>query len=317
MINQQLLDFIKSQLLKGVDKETITSDLVSNGWALVDIEDGFNSPIINPSKIASPVLMPSNEPIFIEENHSNKKLIFTVVGILLFIALVVSGYFFRNNLPIVKDLIKSSSTKAGELTQDQILQAQIEKSKLEEAQQDQTPVVTETTPEQDLSVKTEEKTPIVTPVVASKVVVKNGQIDCGKDMTCFLNATKTCLLAVVEQDQTVDEHVFNRTERRRMTLTGFNPSKNCGFISQIINSTVDYTTEYKTQTVYKNLTNEEKQQWLIRTNAEVRDTIGDTFTCEIPFNSLIDLITNFSKGIYSNSRGVASGSCENSKVINL
>lgn len=41
MINQQLLDFIKSQLLKGVDKETITKELLEGGWVAKDIDEGF------------------------------------------------------------------------------------------------------------------------------------------------------------------------------------------------------------------------------------------------------------------------------------
>lgn len=42
MINQQLLDFIKSQLSQGLTKEKISSELLANGWNARDIEEGFN-----------------------------------------------------------------------------------------------------------------------------------------------------------------------------------------------------------------------------------------------------------------------------------
>lgn len=327
MINQQLLDFIKSQLSKGTDKETITKELLGSGWTQSDIDEGFNTvntPVINP--IVNPVINPIVNPVISSNinnsiltqttNHSGKKVLLIIIALFI-IAGGVSGYYFRNDIPIIKDLIKTKALlPVNQIKQEGNTQPQIQKEETVIPQQEQNKNVTGSEPVQQSEpvVKTEDKK-VSTKNNLPQNTIKTGQIDCGKDMTCFLNATKTCSLAIVEQDQTVDEHVFNRTERRRMTLTGFNPSKNCGFISQIINSTVDYTTEYKTQPVYKNLTNEEKQQWLIRTNAEVRDTIGDTFTCEIPFNSLVDLITNYSKGIYSNSSGFASGSCENSKVV--
>jgi hypothetical protein len=41
MINQQLLDFIKQQLSKGISKDKITSDLLSNGWNIEDVAEGF------------------------------------------------------------------------------------------------------------------------------------------------------------------------------------------------------------------------------------------------------------------------------------
>ena len=42
MINQSLLDFIKQQLQKGVDKDTISKQLLTNGWTEEDIAEGFD-----------------------------------------------------------------------------------------------------------------------------------------------------------------------------------------------------------------------------------------------------------------------------------
>lgn len=42
MDNQQLLDIIKQQLQQGVSRETITSNLISQGWQQSDINDAFS-----------------------------------------------------------------------------------------------------------------------------------------------------------------------------------------------------------------------------------------------------------------------------------
>lgn len=289
MINQQLIDFIKQSLQQGVTKEKITSDLIANRWTPTDINEGFDSlntpTVINPSPIISPVSVISSEPIINKKNNLNKKPIFLIAGILFILALGASGYYFRNDLPIIKDLIKSNTTKAGELTQNQ--------TNLEEIQ-----------------------TQTATPVVENNIgATKTDEIDCGKDMTCFMNAIKTCSPAIVEQDQIVDESVFNRTDKIKMTLTGFNSVNNCGFIIKVINSTADYTTEYKTKSVYITLTNEEKQQWLTKTNESVRNTIGNIIKCSLSINYLTELIANFAKDNYSSSTGMGSGSCEYSKEV--
>ena len=41
MVNQQLLDFIKEQIQKGLAKEIISQELLGNGWTIGDIEEGF------------------------------------------------------------------------------------------------------------------------------------------------------------------------------------------------------------------------------------------------------------------------------------
>src|SRR3989339_25258 len=43
MINQQLLNYVKQQLLQGVEKEEIKSALIKNGWREIDIEESFIS----------------------------------------------------------------------------------------------------------------------------------------------------------------------------------------------------------------------------------------------------------------------------------
>lgn len=48
MITQQLVDFIKGELQKGLSKEVISKELLSNGWQVQDIEAGFSSAALTP-----------------------------------------------------------------------------------------------------------------------------------------------------------------------------------------------------------------------------------------------------------------------------
>ena len=65
MITQDLLDYIENEMAKNTPKETIESNLVSNGWNAKDVAEGFavliqkNSkpvppPVVNSAPIASP-----------------------------------------------------------------------------------------------------------------------------------------------------------------------------------------------------------------------------------------------------------------------
>jgi hypothetical protein len=84
MINQQLTDFIKLQLQKGLDKENITKELLANGWSVLDIEEGFN--VINvPSSgslnIPRPPYFSSVSPIQnqVQPKGSKMKILLTVL----------------------------------------------------------------------------------------------------------------------------------------------------------------------------------------------------------------------------------------------
>lgn len=216
MINQQLLDFIKSQLLKGVDKETITKELIGGGWAQIDIDEGFNAinnsvinPIINP--VVNPIASSSiNNPILAQAtNHSGKKMLLIII-VLFVIVGGTSGYFFRNDIPVIKDLIKSNDSKVEELNQNNTNQINIEKPQPQ--QPTEIPVVVETNKEQNLPSKAEEiktTTPTTPAVVSNKItpVVKSNIVDCGtttipgmsesdqKASDCMEKQFKSCSLA--------------------------------------------------------------------------------------------------------------------------
>jgi len=42
MVNQQILDYIKQQLQQGVSMETISSNLLSQGWQQQDVNEAFS-----------------------------------------------------------------------------------------------------------------------------------------------------------------------------------------------------------------------------------------------------------------------------------
>ena len=129
MINQQLLDFIKSQLSKGIDKETITKELLGSGWLEQDISEGFNAvnpPVINP--VINPVVSASvNNPVLTPITKSSGKKVLLIVIVLFVIAGGASGYYFRNDIPIIKYLIKNKIVPVNEIKQEEQIQPEPEK----------------------------------------------------------------------------------------------------------------------------------------------------------------------------------------------
>ncbi len=121
MTNQQLLDFIKSQLALGLTKEKISSELLANGWNTQDIEEGFKAvvPVVfNPSGIPIPPIQPNISTPSSYNNalsttklvtHSGRK-VFFIVLILFLLAGGASAYYFRNNLMNLS-IVKSILTK--------------------------------------------------------------------------------------------------------------------------------------------------------------------------------------------------------------
>ncbi|MCF7833891.1 MAG: hypothetical protein K9L98_02520 [Candidatus Pacebacteria bacterium] len=92
MVNEQLLGFIKNQLQLGIEKDKITSSLLSNGWTLEDVTDGFNAlniPTDNPPVSAE---VPVNN-----NNNNNSKFLITTLIVILFLG-GLSAYYFKDNI---------------------------------------------------------------------------------------------------------------------------------------------------------------------------------------------------------------------------
>lgn len=180
MVNQQLLDFIKSQLSKGLDKETITKELLGSGWLEQDIKEGFGMvdiPMISQptNSIINPVYSSdTNNPILTQiPNHSGKKVLLVIVALFI-IAGGASGYYFRNDIPIIKDLIKSKNiVPVSEIKQEDNVQAQIQ-GEGDIAQSKQEQEVTDQDVEKPSNFPNTEI------------------IDCGNDLNCFIKLANEC-----------------------------------------------------------------------------------------------------------------------------
>jgi len=114
MINSQLLDYIKQQLLKGEDKEIILNELLGSGWAEKDIQEGFNT--VNVSTPAPKNVLDSslNETVNVAVVLKPKKhlLIKIVKYILLIIAIIWVGleiFNFFEYVQIKNEYIQNSS----------------------------------------------------------------------------------------------------------------------------------------------------------------------------------------------------------------
>ena len=108
MTNQQLLDFIKTQLLKGIDKETIIRELLGNGWSENDIQEGFNTINIPTSNSVIKTPVPQNKNArFVGKYQYIKK----TAGILI-ILFCVYGFLeliFSMDTPLLETCIQSDT----------------------------------------------------------------------------------------------------------------------------------------------------------------------------------------------------------------
>lgn len=304
MINQQLLYFIKQQLFKGVDKETITKELIGSGWTEQDIKEGFNTVNV---PIVSSIINPINNPILTQNtNHSGKKVILIIVALFI-IAGGVSGYYFRNYIPVIKDLIKTKTTlPINEIKQEENTQNQVQKEgNATQLQQERSQSVTmnEPTQESELVSKTEDKKVVV-------VSPKTGLINCGADMSCFMSAIKDCSISSVEETRTVSVFgMFNQTNKQTLKLTGYDTSKKCVFTSHVDDViSLEYSPEFKEMMISKM-----KEDGRVLSDSEMveafkipdealasaKSTIGMTTKCSFTTNYLTELLTKWAKGSYS------------------
>ena len=120
MVNQQLLDFIKGQTLKGITKEKTTNDLLANGWTTKDIEEAFtattpSSSFTVPKSIIPKTTISQAGNSFIPPSYYNNnvklypasdqgggssvvKIIFTIFVLFLLAGGGVFVYYFKDDL---------------------------------------------------------------------------------------------------------------------------------------------------------------------------------------------------------------------------
>lgn len=301
MINQQLLDFIKSQLLKGVDKENITKDLIGAGWIEQDIQEGFNTIVSSTvNQIINPTTSNSiNNPAAAQvSTHSGGKAL-PIIITLFVIALGTSVYFFRNDIPIVKDFIKSENLPpVVEIKQEENNQIQEQKEEIIASIQepDKSNAVPESQPTSDLAVKPDDKK-----VVAPVTTTRTGPINCGTETKCFIAASKNCSPAFVEETKVLNIFGMVQTNKMKSTLYGLNSSKKCVYSSYVIDASLSYSPEIREQAKAAGATDEELKLQLAKSNESVKGTIGMITKCTFDTAYLNKLLIKWESGSSSSS----------------
>lgn len=97
MINKQLLDIINEKLLKGIDRESISKELLSNGWTQSDIDEGFF--VVKNSKVQTPTT--KDLPIKISAKSNRVNFYFSTLIILGVIYYALSALIAKSGLIIL------------------------------------------------------------------------------------------------------------------------------------------------------------------------------------------------------------------------
>ncbi|HEY5587863.1 MAG TPA: hypothetical protein VIK86_02790 [Candidatus Paceibacterota bacterium] len=359
MVNQDLIDFIKKELQKGINKEVISKELFVGDWTLEDIEEGFKSidilreipapkptpvyssiatPIptlvsdIKPEQSPAPEIDPNFKPIKTftssfssdfhktsnkiisstdNKGHTIRNVILTVLGLLL-LAGGAFAFVFRNDLPIIKDLVNNKNVTANDINQEQNIQPQNQNTEVstqvQPTQPDQNKVTVVDETAQNDALFANMNNAVIDNSKTLPMDVK--PIDCGKDMICLINNVKNCFPSFIENTVTVNVlGMFNQTNKQKISLTGYDSSKKCGYTSYVVDVvSLEYTpemqnfikTEIKKQG--KILTNDQMAEALKAPATSVdsaKSTIGTSIVCSFTTSYLTELLTKWANGIYS------------------
>jgi len=157
MITQELIAFIKKELVSGKTQEQVKSELISQGgWSSPDIEEGFKS-------VSNQTYSPSNIKI---KNHSSKKILFLILLLFIFTG-GAYAYYFRGSLinlfisrdvsipkeESIPDLKNIIGAKDIEIEQDNLM---LEKNDPKTVKENQQPITTKE------NIVTTVKSPIIT-----------------------------------------------------------------------------------------------------------------------------------------------------------
>jgi len=299
-------------LEKGADKDLISRGLLANNWTKQDIEEGFNSINIK-FKMTSPISdlnIQSNhlDTSVVESNHIALRVFVTVLGLFL-LAGGVFGYFFRNDIPLLKNLIKSKNIPASEINQNLYTESQIkEEGVVEESAKN------ELNKEIGLVVKDEEKKDVnindvrlVNEVIPAKIVL----INCVDKVDCFISASKECTPAIIEEIKVLDFFGMIQTTKIKNTIEGLDSLKKCIFTTYVMDASLNYSSEIINQAKESGDTDEELKLQLDKSSESVKRTIGMLTKCSFPSSYLSQMLTRWKDGSFS-SGDMGPGSCNTS-----
>jgi len=114
MIDQKIIDLIRSHLQKGISKEIITKEQLQNGREIKEIEDAFKTletSSVYPKKNSAsiPIFNKTNSDTIITQTQiNNKKTIFAVILILI-VVLVGAYLFYRSEKVDFKNMIDTTA----------------------------------------------------------------------------------------------------------------------------------------------------------------------------------------------------------------
>ncbi len=88
MVNQQLVDWIKSEVAKGNPKESIEKTLASQGWQVADINDAFN--FLYPQQAVQPA---ASGEWGADQPKKESMLPVIIIGVVCVLLLVAAGIY--------------------------------------------------------------------------------------------------------------------------------------------------------------------------------------------------------------------------------
>lgn len=201
MANQQLIDFIKQQLQKGLTKEIISNQLLSNGWNTQDIEEGFNYLSSQKESVTQNVTL---------EKGSNKNTIKIVVFVILVFVILGGGifaYYFWGKTNKLSEVENSYSQKEKSVNPEN--QTEEQDIGLTSNEEEKTKLPEENTTEPLETDKKNTQTPVVSNTTNNTQTTTNKIIDCGTDLNCFIKSANSCQKSSVNFKVNQETPLFN------------------------------------------------------------------------------------------------------------
>lgn len=265
MLNQQLLDFIKLQIQKGLDRETISKELLANGWNLQDIEEGFNAINggIQPSTlIPKPPIISSTPTTFLKEKSHSGRNIFLLVLVIFLLAGGALGYYFKNdliNLPVIKDFF----------------------------------------PVKEIAlVKTEPLTPTIpTPTIPTSVSLNT---NCS-DYDCLISAAKQCqpvsgIISYSGVPNPLSDTFLMSGQNKYEIIKSPSVSNNCTFVYSSLTSTFNVSDKGHKTLLAQGMTETQITSQLKTMNESLKSIIGLKNTCVSNAGTIAAYITDAKNG---------------------
>jgi hypothetical protein len=130
------------------------------------------------------------------------------------------------------------------------------------------------------------------------------------NLNCLIIAAANCSPAAVEWTQTITLlGVYNQTSQIHLALNGLNSAGKCSFSDRTDSLTLSLTSQAEQSAKAQGMTDAQIQQQLQAAQTQAsKQSVGTTVTCALATKTLVEILTNWSKGVFSSS-DLASGSC--------